>query len=101
MLPDPDDRHVLAAAMRGRADVIVTANVRDFPRETLAPLEIAVVHPDDFLLDQLDLTPRVVLEVLREQAAHTRSPPLTSTDLLARLAKAGVPGFADEAGRMI
>lgn len=100
-LPDSDDRHVVAAAMRGRADAIVTANVRDFPEETLAPLEIAVVHPDDFLLDQLDLAPRVVLEVLREQAAHTRNPPLTPTDLLARLGRAGVPGFADEVGRMI
>lgn len=100
-LPDPDDRHVVAAAMRGRADAIVTANLRDFPDETLAPLEIAVVHPDDFLLDQLDLAPRVVLEVLREQAAHTRNPPLTPTDLLARLARAGVPAFADEVSRMI
>lgn len=100
-LPDPDDRHVVAAAMRGGADAIVTANVRDFPSETLGPLEIAIVHPDDFLLDQLDLAPRVVLEVLREQAAHTRNPPLTPTDLLARLGRAGVPGFADEVGRMI
>ncbi|MGH3848599.1 MAG: PIN domain-containing protein, partial [Pseudonocardiaceae bacterium] len=83
------------------ADAIVTANVRDFPAETLAPLEIAVLQPDAFLLDQLDLAPRVVLDVLREQAAHTRSPPLSATDLLARLARAGVPTFADEAGRMI
>lgn len=101
MLPDADDRHVVAAAMRGKADAIVTANFRDFPAETLEPLEIAVVHPDDFLLDQLDLAPRVVLDVLREQAAHTRNPPLTPTDLLTRLARAGVPAFADEAGRMI
>jgi predicted nucleic acid-binding protein len=100
-LPDPDDRHVVAAAMRRKADAIITANVRDFPDETLAPLEIAVVHPDDFLLDQLDLAPRVVLDALREQAAHTRKPPLTPTDLLTRLARAGVPAFADEARRMI
>jgi predicted nucleic acid-binding protein len=100
-LPDPDDRHVLAAAMRGRADAIVTANLRDFPDEMLAPLGIAAVDPGDFLLDQLDLAPRVVLDVLREQAAHTRSPRLTPTDLLARLARAGVVAFADEAARMI
>lgn len=100
-LPDPDDRHVLAAAMRGRADAIVTANVRDFPDELLEPLGIAAVEPDDFLLDQLDLAPRIVLDALREQAAHTRNPPLTPTDLLARLARAGAPAFADEASRMI
>ncbi len=100
-LPDPDDRHVVAAAMRGRADAIVTANVRDFPDEALAPLGLAVVEPDDFLLDQLDLAPRIVLDALREQAVHTRQPPLTPIDLLARLARAGAPAFADEAGRMI
>ena len=100
-LPDPDDRHVVAAAVRGRADAIVTANVRDYPSDVLEPLHIEVIHPDDFLLDQLDLAPRIVLNVLREQAAHTRRPALTAVDLIARLARAGVPGFADEAGRLI
>jgi len=87
--------------MRGRADAIVTANLRDFPDDVMTPLGIAVVSPDEFLLDQLDLAPRIVLDVLREQAAHTRRPPLTPTDLLARLARAGLPAFADEADRMI
>lgn len=100
-LPDPDDRHVLAAAVRGRADAIVTANVRDFPETVLGPLGVAALDPDDFLLDQLDLAPRFVLDVLREQAQHTRNPALTPTDLLARLARAGVPAFADEASRQI
>ena len=100
-LPDADDRHVVAAAMRGLADAIVTANVPDFPDDVLGPLGIAVVEPDDFLLDQLDLAPRIVLDALREQAAHTRNPPLAPTDLLARLGRAGAPAFADEAGRMI
>ncbi len=100
-LPDPDDRHVVAAAVRGRADAIVTANVRDYPPDVLGSLHIEIIHPDDFLLDQLDLAPRIVLDVLREQADHTRQPALTPIDLIARLARAGVPGFADEAGRLI
>lgn len=100
-LPDPDDRHVVAAAVRGRSDAIVTANVRDYPPEILGPLQIEIIHPDDFLLDQFDLAPRIVLDVLREQADHTRQPALTPIDLIARLARAGVPGFADDAGRLI
>jgi hypothetical protein len=100
-LPDPDDRHVVAAALRGRADAIITTNIRHYPTDTLEPLGIEVIHPDNFLLDQLDLAPRIVLDVLREQAANTHHPPLTPIDLVARLARAGVPGFADEAGRLI
>ena len=100
-LPDPGDLHVVAAALCGRADAIVTANVGDYPTDVLGPLAIEVVHPDDFLLDQLDLAPRIVLDVLREQAAHTRQPALTPVDLIARLARCGVPGFADEVGRLI
>jgi hypothetical protein len=100
-LSDPDDRHVVAVAIRGRADAIVTANLADFPAETLDPLGIDIVGPDEFLLDQLDLAPRVVIEAIREQAEHTRRPPLTPTDLIARLARCGVPSFADDIGRMI
>lgn len=92
---------MVAAAVRGRADAIVTANTRDYPADALEPLHIEVIHPDDFLVDQLDLAPRIVLDVLREQAAHTRRPALTPVDLIARLARAGVPAFADEAGRLI
>ncbi len=54
-LPDADDRNVVAAAMRARADAIVTAKVHDFAEDVPGPLGIAVVEPDDFLLDHLDL----------------------------------------------
>src|SRR5437660_782706 len=47
-LPDPDDRHVLAAAIRGRADVIVTMSLRDFPSAAIAPFGIEAQHPDEF-----------------------------------------------------
>jgi hypothetical protein len=69
--------------------------------EIVEPLHIEVIHPDDFLLDQLDLAPRVVLDVLRDQAAHTRRPALTPVDLIARLARAGAPRFANEASRLL
>src|SRR5690606_28776707 len=48
-LPDPDDRHVLAAAIHGQAEIIVTANVRDFPATALVPHDIVAMAPDDFL----------------------------------------------------
>ncbi|MDH4185381.1 MAG: PIN domain-containing protein [Nitrospira sp.] len=56
-LPDPKDRHVLAAAIRGRADVIVTYNLKDFPDKDLAKYGIAAQHPDEFLTHLLDLSP--------------------------------------------
>lgn len=63
-LPDPDDRHVLAAAIVGGAQAIVTFNGKDFPDDRLAPRGIEGRHPDEFLLDQLDLSPSRLLEVL-------------------------------------
>jgi predicted nucleic acid-binding protein len=62
---DPKDRHVLAAAIRGGAETVVTANLSDFAPEALMRFEIEAVHPDDFLLDQLDLFPRLVIEAIR------------------------------------
>jgi hypothetical protein len=100
-LPDEDDRHVLAAAIKGGAQAIITANLADFPATTLGPLGLEARHPDDFLLDQLDLSPPTVLQVIREQAGHTRRPPLTPQDLTTLLGRAGVPGFADEILRLM
>lgn len=101
MLPDEDDWHVVAAGIRGGAQAIVTANVDDFPAAVLSSLGLEAVHPDSFLLDQLDLSPPTVLQVIREQAAHTRRPQLTPLDLATQLGRAGVPGFADEILRLM
>ena len=56
-LPDRDDRHVVAAALRGRADAIITENVKDFPEEVLGHIGLEAIRLDDFLLDQYDLDP--------------------------------------------
>lgn len=100
-VPDPDDRHVVAAAVCGGAQTIVTTNLKDFPEDVLAPLDLVGIHPDDFLLDQLDLAPPTVLDVIREQAACMTRPPLSVRDVVARLARAGVPSFADEVARRL
>jgi len=98
-LPDPGDRHVLAAAIAGGAQSIATFNLADFPAERLEPHNIEAVHPDAFLLDQLDLAPATVLAALRRQASRFRKPPMDLSGLLARLERCGVPGFAEEIRR--
>lgn len=95
-VPDPDDRHVLAAAIKGGAQSLVTFNLKDFPDNALADTNVEAVHPDDFLLDQLDLFPGLALDVLREQAADLRNPPSDLAGVLNRLQLCGVPRFADE-----
>lgn len=81
-LPDPDDRHVLAAAIKSSAQVIVTANLSDFPAATLAAFDIEAKHPDDFVLDLIDLAPAKVALVVSEQAASLKNPPRTVDDIL-------------------
>ncbi len=94
-LPDPDDRHVLAAAIKGGAQSLVTFNLGDFPDDRLTETDVEVVHPDEFLLDQLDLYPGLALQVLTEQAADLNHPPSDLAGVLNRLERCGVPRFAD------
>jgi hypothetical protein len=89
-LPDPDDRHVLAAAIRAGADVIVTYNLTDFPAETLARFDIEAQHPDEFLLSLLDLAPGVVCAAVKRQRESLRNPPKTAQELLATLQSQGL-----------
>ncbi|NJQ04994.1 PIN domain-containing protein [Streptomyces lonarensis] len=74
-LPDPGDRHVLAAAIKAKAQVIVTANLRDFPGDALAAWDVQAVHPDAFIEAQVDLAPQVVYGVLTRMADVWRTPP--------------------------
>jgi hypothetical protein len=95
-LPDPDDRHVVAAAVAARADAVVTANLADFPDAVLGPLGLHAVGPDDFLLDLLDLAPGRMRGIVQEQAAATSRPALDVDDVLIALGRAGAPRFASE-----
>ncbi|GAB3659851.1 hypothetical protein GCM10027589_21170 [Actinocorallia lasiicapitis] len=89
-LPDADDRHVLAAAIKAGAEVIVTSNLKDFPPDVLAPYGIEAKSPDDFVLDQLDLDESVVRDCLH-QIAHSRTrPPKTFATILDALERAGL-----------
>ena len=89
-LPDPDDRHVLAAAIVAGAQVIVTQNLRDFPDDLLRPHGIEALHPDEFVLDTIDLAPGAVCEALAEQSANLRNPRISRDELLERLERVGL-----------
>lgn len=82
MTNDPKDRHVLAAAIRGGAEVLVTENLKDFPASSMQRYDIEAVHPDVFLLDQLDLAPRTVHKALRTQVSRYRHSPRSVGELL-------------------
>ena len=95
----PKDRHVLAAAVLARSEVLVTFNLNDFPEEALEPLGVRAVHPDDFLLDQLDLHPALVGRALTSLVRRYTRPTVTLPSVLATQARAGVPVFAQEVRR--
>jgi predicted nucleic acid-binding protein len=95
MTNDPKDRHVLAAAIRGRADVIVTSNVRDFPPEACEPYDVAVQTPDEFLSNQWEIEdPDYLLMVFEDWVSHLKSPPLMLEELLEKLARVA-PNFSE------
>lgn len=100
MRNDSGDRHVLAAAVTGRADVIITNNVKHFPASAVDPLHIEVMRPDRFLCLQFDLAPSLVVEVLSRQSADTGRAPgksrLTVEDLLERLRRSGASTFVSQ-----
>jgi predicted nucleic acid-binding protein len=93
MANDPKDRHVLAAAIACRAQVIVTNNLKDFPQNIVSPFEIEVQHPDDFLVQLFYLYPEFMIEIIEKQAGDLRRPPKTTLELLSTLNQ-HVPNFA-------
>lgn len=90
-LPDPDDRHVLAAAIRCSAQVIVTQNLKDFPVDALERFNIEAQGPDQFVLDVINLAPARVAAVVQQQSAALRNPVQTVEDLLDGLSDNGLP----------
>ncbi len=93
-LPDPDDRHVLAAALTGEAEVIVTFNLTDFPAEALAPYGITAQHPDMFLAALLERDREDVVAAARRVRARLCRPPLDATAYLAALERCGLSSTA-------
>lgn len=90
-LPDPNDRHVLAAAIKSHSDVIVTANLKDFPASYLAQFEIEALHPDEFISDLLGLNSALVYQAVREARTSMKAPPMTAEEYLDCLFRQGLP----------
>ena len=100
-LPDAKDRHVLAAAIHGRADVIVTANLRDFPSETIVAYGIEAQHPDEFTGNLLNLYPGPVLAVAREHRAALKNPTRSPEEHLEAYRQFGLVQLAAGLGHFI
>lgn len=90
-LPDEEDRHVLAAAIRSRSSVIVTFNLKDFPAATLEEYELEAQHPDEFIRHLIDLNPARVLEAVAKHRASLKNPPKTQDEYLDTLLQQGLP----------
>jgi len=94
-LPDSGDNHVLAAAIHGRADVIVTYNLKDFPADLLSPYGIEAQHPDEFLSHLLDLDAGKVCGAIRTCRARLQNPAMSVGEYLEALQKRELLEFVD------
>ena len=90
-LPDADDRHVLAAAIKGQVDVIVTTNLRDFPQNVLDSYEIFAEHPDEFISNLIDLKPSIVAKTAEICRKRLKNPPKSIDEYLEILLKQELP----------
>lgn len=89
-LPDPDDRHVLAAAIVAKADVIITFNLKDFPVSKLKQYEIEAIHPDEFIADLILTYPEEVADVVECCRQRLRNPSKSVDEFLEILLRQGL-----------
>jgi predicted nucleic acid-binding protein len=90
VLPDPDDRHVLALAIHAQAEAIVTLNLRHFPKARLEPHGVRAVHPDTFVLGLLAQDSQVVVQCLYACQKRLKNPPRSMSEHLIRLERTGL-----------
>lgn len=98
-LPDPGDRHVLAAAIAGHADAIVTYNLKHFPQEVLAAHQIEAQHPDEFIMNKLELHEFAALGAIKEMRASWKNPARSAEELVKALELRGLPQTASYLSR--
>lgn len=90
-MKDPDDRHVLAAAVWGRAELIVTFNLKDFRDKDLEAWKIRALHPQEYLTTLYEMSPDVVLSKIYAMAQKAKREPVDVLKMLQR----SVPLFSE------
>ena len=90
-LPDPDDRHVLAAAIKARADAIITFNAKDFPEAETSKYDIEIQHPDEFILHQFGLDNAKVVIAARNCRERLKKPRRSADEYLETLEAQSLP----------
>ena len=90
-LPDPDDRHVLAAAIHSSTSIILTYNLKDFPAKSLNSYSIAAQHPDTFVTQFIDLSPDIVCSAIKRLRTSLKNPPTSVSRYLEILEKQSLP----------
>ena len=94
-LPDENDRHVLAAAIKSNANLIITNNLSDFPDKYPTSFGLKAVSPDVFLTDTIDLNPAIAINSFRKLVVNRRNPDLDEFEVLDRFRKNGLHETAD------
>src|SRR5690606_11727965 len=94
-LPDLNDRHVLAAAIKSNANVIVTNNIEDFPKDYLNSFGLGIKTADDFLTDIIDLNHEVSIKAFREMVVHKKNQKMDMYQVLDQLRKSGLTDTAN------
>ena len=94
-LPDVDDVHVLATAIKSDADFIVTFNIKDFPSNELSKPGIEAVHPDDFLITLIEKSPIKATQAFINQVEHLKNPPITAAEILGKFRKSNLKNTAN------
>lgn len=89
-MPDQDDRHVLAAAIKSNADVIVTNNLKDFPEEYLNSYGVKAKSADDFLTDIIDLNQDIAIKAFKEMVLNRKNPNMDEFEVLESLRRVGL-----------
>ena len=89
-MPDQNDRHVLAAAISGNADVIVTFNLKHFPLSYLKSFGLEAQHPDSFILSLINYNKQASISAFKNLVKSLKNPPKSKMEVLQALARCGL-----------